>query len=167
MTMWISSVAAFIRHRGSWRRAIGSLCMGLLLSSSAGCLSPACTQVGCFNAVRIEFERAIPWETTPHSVLLCIGTACLKAIGTSDEWEDSSGTLEGRLFVDSARPQYLQWEDGLQRPLQLDDEINLEVVTIETGVREVENTWRPRWNEIRPNGARCPGVCYSTDLISG
>jgi hypothetical protein len=156
MTMWISSLAVFVqRLRERWRLVIGSLCMGLLLSSSIGCMSPACTQVGCFNAIRIDLQRAIPWETTPHSVLLCIGTACLKALGTSDQWEDATGTLGGRLFVGSASPQYLQWEDGLQRPLQLDDEITLEVVDIETGAREVDNVWRPRWSEIRPNGARC------------
>jgi hypothetical protein len=154
-----------VRLKAFWRPVAGSLLAAFLLASSSGC-APACTAVGCFNAVRIEFDAAIPWETTKHSVLLCIGTECLKAAGTPDEWQNATGTLGGRLFLSGPDSQLLQWEDGLQRSLQLDEEVTLDVVNIETGAQIVNGTWQPRWDVFRPNGARCPGVCYSTSLDS-
>lgn len=156
-----------MRLKEGWRSAIGNLSIAFLLSSATGCVAQTCTAVGCSSAVSIEIEQTILWETTRHSIVFCIGTDCLEAFGTSDEWEAAAGTLGGRLFVDSARPQSLQWEDVLARPIQLDGEVTLEVVDLATGNRVVESSWRPRWNEIRPNGARCSPVCYSTSLAGG
>lgn len=119
-----------------------ALSLGFLVATLSACesepIQQICTQIGCANGLRVEFDRAPDPGTV---VSLEITGAPLWVVRCGQDADCADGLMFSDLRTTSVR------------------------VWIETATDTVVRDVRPVYMEHQPNGPGCPDTCFNATVL--